>query len=192
MDFDGVATDWRLSEDLWEVIQEHIPKHKNTHRFGGGRPRAPDRVCMEAILFVLRTGCQWKALDATVFCPGSTAHDRFQEWVEAGVFLEMWEVGVLAYDEFKGIDWSWMSMDGCMTKAPLGGEKHRQKPHGSRQARSEAQPARRGQRVTGRVGRGWSQPQRHETGRGDLGKHPGRKASADSSTAAGHVHGQRL
>ncbi len=33
----------------------------------------------------------------------------------------------------KGIDWSWLSMDGCMTKAPLGGEKDGQKPHRSRQ-----------------------------------------------------------
>jgi hypothetical protein len=30
--------------------------------FGGGKPRTPDRVCMDAVFFVLRTGCQWKAL----------------------------------------------------------------------------------------------------------------------------------
>jgi transposase len=94
---------------------------------------------MEAILFVLRTGCQWKALDATRFCPGSTAHDRFQEWVAAGVFAEMWETGLLAWDEFEGIDWSWLSMDGCMTKAPLGGEKDREKSHRPGQARCQAQ-----------------------------------------------------
>jgi len=76
----------------------------------------------------LRTGCQWKALDATRFCPGSTAHDRFQEWVEAGVFLKFWEAGLLEYDYFKGIDWSWLSMDGCMTKAPLGGDKTGRNP----------------------------------------------------------------
>ena len=35
----------------------------------------------------------------------------------------MWRCGLLAWDEFEGIDWSWLSMDGCMTKAPLGGEK---------------------------------------------------------------------
>jgi putative transposase len=64
-----VPDDWRIPDDLWEGIQVLLPEHKNTHRFGGGRPRTPDRVCMEAILFVLRTGCQWKALDATRFCP---------------------------------------------------------------------------------------------------------------------------
>jgi len=78
---------------------------------------------MDGIFFVLRTGCQWKALDATGICPGSTAQDRFQEWVAAGVFLKLWRAGLLEYDELKGIDWSWLAMDGCMTKAPLGGKK---------------------------------------------------------------------
>jgi transposase len=69
---DGPAMDqWHLSDDLWHAISLLLPEHKNTHRFGGGRPRTADRVCMEAILFVLRTGCQWKALNATRFCPKS-------------------------------------------------------------------------------------------------------------------------
>ena len=72
---------------------------------------------------MLRTGCQWKALDATGICSGSTAHLRFQEWVAAGVFLELWRVGLERYDELKGLDWSWVSMDGALTKSPLGGGK---------------------------------------------------------------------
>jgi hypothetical protein len=39
------------------------------------------------------------------------------------------------YDELKGIDWSWQSMDGAMTKAPLGGGKNGSKPYGSGQKR---------------------------------------------------------
>src|ERR1700688_2110564 len=128
MDTRPIPDDWRLSNDLWDGLAMIIPEHKNTHRFGGGRPRRPDRVCMEAVFFVLRTGCQWKALNATRFCPSSTAHDRFQEWVAAGVFQTLWEHGLLAYDEWQGIDWSWLSMDGCMTKAPLGGEKTGKNP----------------------------------------------------------------
>jgi putative transposase len=162
--FQSVADDWGLSDELWELLQILLPKHKNKHRFGGGRPRTPDRVCMEAILFVLRTGCQWKALDATRFCPGSTAHDRFQEWLQAGVFLAMWKASLEAYDELQGLDWSWLSMDGCMTKAPLGGEKDREKPHRSRQAGRQTQPAGRGRRDSGGRGRGRRQPQRHENG----------------------------
>ena len=123
-----VVDQWHIPDDLWDIIALLLPEHKNTHRFGGGRPRTPDRVCMEAILFVLRTGCQWKALNATRFCPSSTAHDRFQEWVKAGVFQEMWKLGLMAYDDWQGIDWKWLSMDGCMTKAPLGGKKTGKNP----------------------------------------------------------------
>lgn len=93
----------------------------NTHRFGGGRPRADDRKCPNAVLFVLRTGCQWNALNAAGICPSSTAHDPFQEWVQAGVFEKFRQPGLLEYDKRKGIHWSWQAMDGAMTKAPLGG-----------------------------------------------------------------------
>jgi putative transposase len=69
------------------------------------------------------SGCQWQALDQTELCAHSTAHDRFQEWVEAGVFLKLGQAGVERFDELCGIDWKWLAMDGAMTKAPLGGEK---------------------------------------------------------------------
>ncbi len=114
---------FRLSDALREKMKPFLPEHKNTHRFGGGRPRKSDRACMDAIYFVLRTGCQWKALDETGICAGSTAHDRFQEWTEAGVFWNFWQAGLMEYDELKGIDWTWLSADGCQTKAPLGGDK---------------------------------------------------------------------
>ena len=41
---------------------------------------------MDAIFFVLRNGCQWNALNATAICSSSSAHRRFQEWTQAGVF----------------------------------------------------------------------------------------------------------
>jgi putative transposase len=118
-----VTTSYRVSDALWAVLAAVVPEHQNTHRFGGGRPRIPDRQCADAIFYVLRTGCQWGALDATDLCPHSTAHDRFQEWVAAGVFLKLWKAGVEQFDELKGLDWNWLSMDGAMTKAHLGGEK---------------------------------------------------------------------
>jgi putative transposase len=42
--------------------------------------------------------------------------------VKAGVFGGLWERCLLIYDEQVGIQWTWQSMDGAMTKAPLGGE----------------------------------------------------------------------
>jgi transposase len=106
---------------------------------------------MDAILFVLRTGCQWDALTPTGICSKSSAHRRFQEWTEAGVFRELWARGLLAYEELKGIQWEWQALDGAMTKAPLGGEKNGSQSHGSGQERDEAQPVhRRGGRASGR------------------------------------------
>ena len=117
------TTGFRISDELWAVLQPLLPVPLNTHRFGGGRPRVPDRRCADAIFSVLRTGCQWQALDQTELCAHSTAHDRFQEWVQAGVFLKLWQAGLEQFEETCGIDWQWLSMDGAMTKAPLGGEK---------------------------------------------------------------------
>jgi len=151
-----MASPFVISDKLWSKIEPLLPVHKNTHRFSGGKPRKPDRVCMNAIFFVLRTGGQWKALDATGICPGSTAHDRFQEGVQAGVFLRLWEAGLVEYDELKGLDWSWLSMDGAMTKAPLGGGKNRPESYGSRQRRGQALVALRGHRRSRGSGRGRS------------------------------------
>lgn len=130
---------FRLSDGLWEKLRVLIPPRINTHPRCGGRKPIPDRQVMDAIFFVLRTGCQWKALDETNICSGSVAHARFQQWVARGVFLKFWQEGLQEYDECKGIDWDWQSMDGAMTKAPLGGEKNRCQSNGSRQKRRQAQ-----------------------------------------------------
>jgi transposase len=83
---------------------------------------------MDAIFFVLRTGCQWNALNATGICSSSAAHRRFQEWTAAGVFVTLWAQGLEEYDALKGLDWEWLAMDGAMTKAPLGGERTGKNP----------------------------------------------------------------
>lgn len=119
------TTGFRISDELWAVLARLLPEHINQHRFGGGRPRVADRRCADAIFYVLRTGCQWEALNQTDLCAKSTAHDRFQEWVKADVFIRLWRAGVDMFDDLRGIDWEWLSMDGAMTKAPLGGEKNR-------------------------------------------------------------------
>jgi len=149
---------FRFPDELWEKLEPLLPPHVNTHRFGGGRPRVADRKCMDGIFFVLRTGCQWKALDQTGICSGSTAHTRFQEWVQAGVFLEFWKAGLLEYDELKGLDWEWLAMDGAMTKAPLSGGKSGQEPHRPRKTRGQAQSADRGRRRAGGTVHRRSQP----------------------------------
>jgi len=152
------TTGFRISDALWAVLQPLLPVHVNTHRFGGGRPRKADRICADAIFYVLRTGCKWKALDETELCPGSTAHDRFQEWVQADVFLQLWESGVAQFDELQGIDWDWLSMDGAMTKAPLGGEKNRPQSDRPQQKGRQAELVDRRSRRADRLGGGRGQP----------------------------------
>jgi putative transposase len=112
---------WRIPDWLWERMEPLLPAPP-PHPLGCHRPRVPKRDAMNAILLVLRTGMQWNALSATGICSSSSAHWRFQEWTEAGVFEQFWRRGLLKYDELKGIDWEWLALDGAIGKAPLGGE----------------------------------------------------------------------
>jgi transposase len=121
----------QIPDALWERIDLLIPIYTSSRK--GGRPRLPIRNVVGGILYVLATGCQWKAMPKQ-FGSGSAIHAYFQAWVEGGVFEKLWELALIEYDDLKGIDWKWQSMDGAMTKAPLGGEKNRQKSDRSRQA----------------------------------------------------------
>ncbi len=114
---------WRISDDLWAQMEPLLPPGK-PHPLGCHNPRVSNREAMNAILLVLRTGMQWNALKlASLACSSSSAHRRFMEWTQAGVFEAFWRAGLLAYDELVGINWSFLAMDGAMTKAPLGGGK---------------------------------------------------------------------
>ncbi len=103
-----------------------LPKYPVSPR--GGRPRANLRQVMNGIYYVLRTGCQWKAVPKD-YGSGSTVHRYFQEWT-TGPFTGCGSCS-LRYDARRGIAWRW-HLDGAQTKAPLGGEKNREKPYGSR------------------------------------------------------------
>jgi|ERR1700737_3124149 putative transposase len=151
---------YRLSDDQWARIEPILPVKSPSRK--GGRPREDDRAMMDAIYFVLRTGMQWNALPRE-YGASSTAHDRFQEWRDAGVFELLWLESLLEYDQRVGIDWEWQSMDGAMTKAPLGGEKNGTQSHRPGQERREAQPAR---------GRQWN-----PRGRGDRRREQERPSS---------------
>ena len=73
-------------------------------------------------MYVLRTGCQWKALPAERFGSSSAVHKRFLEWEKAGLFEAIWKAGLAEYDQMEGIAWRWQSVDGAMLKAPLAQE----------------------------------------------------------------------
>src|SRR3954470_4813197 len=174
---------WRLPDALWAKIEPLLPARPK-HPLGCHNPRVPDRAAMDAIFFVLRTGCHWNALRETGICSSSSAHRRFQEWVGAGVFAAFWRAGLLAYDALQGIEWTWLALDGAMGKAPLGGEKNRPQSDRPRQARGQALVADRRPRRTPRDGDRWRQPQRPQADAPNLGGNSGAAPQADPGVPA--------
>jgi putative transposase len=115
----------QIPNALWERMEKLLPDYPSGPK--GGRPRLPPRNIANGIFYVLVTGCQWKAMPRQ-FGSGSAIHTYFQEWVEIGVFECLWLLALEEYDELAGIEWRWQSIDGAMTKAPLGGEKTGKNP----------------------------------------------------------------
>jgi len=119
----------QMPEKMWQRFEALLPRYRRSPK--GGRPRVNLRRVANGIFYLLRTGCQWKALPPQFGSP-STAHRYFQEWGQRRVFHRFWKKCLQTYDARRGIAWRWQALDGSMTKAPLGGEKNRQKPHRSR------------------------------------------------------------
>lgn len=119
---------WEVSDAFWERVSPLIPSKQRSldrayqRKPGAGRKSIDPRQVFEGIVYVLRTGIQWKALPKERFGSPSAIHRYFREWDQAGVFLELWKHGLAEYDEMEGIAWEWQSIDGSMTKAPLAQE----------------------------------------------------------------------
>jgi transposase len=88
-----------IPDIAWEKIEKLLPRYTKSSK--GGRPRPGMRKIMNGILYVLRTGCQWKMLPSE-YGSGSTCHRYFQEWERAGVFRKLWQIIIHEYDEKKG------------------------------------------------------------------------------------------
>jgi len=84
---------WEVSDAFWERVNPLIPqperdKEKSYKRIaGGGRKPIPYRQVFEGIVYVLRTGCQWKALPKELYGSPSSVHGYFTRWMKAGFFL---------------------------------------------------------------------------------------------------------
>ena len=118
---------WRVDDALWERLAPLLVVDKPRKK--PGRPRTADRPLFDGILWLLRTGAQWKTIPRECG-PKSTVHDRFEEWVETGAFAQAWTLLLEEYDEFVGLDLHWQSADGCLIKAPLGKKGGLEKPNG--------------------------------------------------------------
>lgn len=121
-----VTNNHQIPDALWEKLKPMLPPV--LPKPNGGRPRMDDRLALEAIFFILSTGCQWNALPRSLGA-SSTVHDRFQAWRSQGIFEQFWQAGLAEYAEQVGIDWEWNAIDGAMVKAPLGGKINRSQSH---------------------------------------------------------------
>jgi transposase len=89
-----------MPDDLWDEIKIILPPEKPDKTVG--RPVVPFRKILDGILYVLRTGCQWKMLPKE-YGSGSTCHRRFQEWTSFKVFEKLWIRLLEVYDDIRGI-----------------------------------------------------------------------------------------
>jgi putative transposase len=114
-----LATIWRVPDELWEIIEPILEVHdppKST-----GRPRIDQRQALDAIIFRMRSGCQWNHLPKEEFPDDSSVHRTLQRWVKLGVLDLIWEKLIEECDELGGVHFEWQAADGAMGKARFGG-----------------------------------------------------------------------
>ena len=107
----------KIPDELWDEIKVVLPIEKPFKTIG--RPIVSYRKVLDGILYILRTGCQWKMLPKE-YGSGSTCHRRFQEWNGLDLFKKIWIKLLTIYDNLNGINWTWQSLDSISIKSPLG------------------------------------------------------------------------
>src|SRR5258707_14663952 len=118
---------WTVSDALWSKIEPLVPARTRPgdrqyqRKPGAGRKPMATRAVFSAIVYVLRTGCQWKALPRE-YGSARSVHAHFQRWHGAGFFQRLWQAGLAEDDSMHGIAWQWQVADGAMGKAPLATE----------------------------------------------------------------------
>jgi len=109
---------WRVADKLWEKIELILAERDPPKRTG--RPRTDRRVVLDAVIFRLRTGCQWNRIPKE-FPDDSTVHRTFQRWVELGVLGRAWAALVEECEDLGGVNFEWQVADVAMGKARFGG-----------------------------------------------------------------------
>jgi transposase len=108
-------------EPLWDQFAELLPERVDTHPLGCHRPRIPDRTVFDKLVQVLVYGVGYARIaDST--CSATTIRERRDEWIAAAVFDRLEQIVLEAYDRIVGLDLFDLTVDGCIVKAPCGGE----------------------------------------------------------------------
>lgn len=104
----------RLSDQQWQVIEPLLPEPSRM-----GRPRASDRQTLDAILFVLRSGCRWEDLPRELGS-ATTAWRRLKTWEEAGVWENIWRAVLASLEAQDKLEWAQAFLDGSFVPAKKG------------------------------------------------------------------------
>jgi transposase len=113
-----------LLEPLWDQFAALLPPrpvYAPSHPLGCHRPRIGDRIIFEKLIQVLRFGCSYASI-ADCACGATTIRERRDEWIKAGIFGELRQIARDAYDRIVGLVLEEIAIDGCIAKAPGGGE----------------------------------------------------------------------
>jgi len=113
-----LPTIWRVPDDLWERIEPIIAECDPPKRTG--RKRIDARATLDAIIYRLRTGCQWNRLPKE-FPDDSSVHRTFQRWIEKGLLDKIWAAVQGDCEELGLVDWQWQAADTSLGKARFGG-----------------------------------------------------------------------
>jgi transposase len=150
----------------------------------------PFRQVFDGILYVLRTGCQWKALPKE-YGSGSTCHRRFQQWVKEGAFERVWVRLLEEYDDIRGIMWRWQSLNSGTVKSPLGGRRLVPILQSVQARDEEAHP--HGQEMDTPIRCDHvSEHARHEGGVRDSRRYRGEETSSEALSQTASMPGQRI
>ena len=113
-----------LLEPIWNQFSVLLPQqpifHPN-HPLGCHRRRIPDRVVFDHIVAALVHGSGYERLTSPG-CSDRTIRRRLKQWAAAGLAEQLHALTLQAYDQIIGLHLADIPTDGCITKAPGGGE----------------------------------------------------------------------
>lgn len=119
-------TIWEVADEMWPKIEAVLPPTKPEGSVG--RPPLTNQQVYHGVVYVLRTGCQWKSLKTAWFGAASSIHARFQAWCQQGVWRRVFRLVLAYYDRLQRIQWTWQALDSKTVPAPLGGEQTGKNP----------------------------------------------------------------
>jgi transposase len=117
-------------EPLWAQFAALLPIHPAvdpTHPLGCHRRRIPDRIVFEHVSAALVYGAGYERI-ASPGCSARTIRRRVRAWAEAGLMPHLHALVLAQYDRLIGLDLDHVCVDGCITKAPGGGERAGRSP----------------------------------------------------------------